>query len=104
MKKLVSASIAAFALFGMMSSAQADVKTYRIACAACHAYGAPGPKVGDKAAWKARIAKGMPTLVDHAIKGFSSKPGSVMPAKGGRADLTDAQVKSAVKYMVDASK
>ena len=99
MKKLVSASIAAVALFGTMSSAQADIKTYRVACAACHAYGAPGPKVGDKAAWKARIAKGNDVLYTHAIKGFKT-----MPAKGGRMDLTDAQVKAVVDYMVKESK
>ena len=100
MKKLVSASIAAAALFGMMPSAQADIKTYRTSCNACHGSGIAGaPKVGDKVAWKARIAQGMDTLNKHAIKGFKG-----MPAKGGRANLTDAQVKSAVKYMVDGSK
>jgi len=102
MKKLVSASIAVAALFGMMSSAQADIKTYRTACFACHGTGAAGaPKLGDKAAWKARIAQGMETLEMHAIKGM---PGTAMTAKGGRADLSDAKVKSAVKYMVDESK
>ena len=100
MKKLVSVSIATVALFGMMSSAQADIKTYRTACAACHAYGAPGPKVGDKAVWKARIAKGMDTLYTSAIKGTAKG----MPPKGGRMDLTDAQVKAVVDYMVNESK
>jgi cytochrome c5 len=100
MKKLVSVSIATVALFGMISSAQADIKTYRTACMACHATGAAGaPKLGDKAAWKARIAQGMDTLVMHATKGKGA-----MPPKGGRADLTDAQIKSTVEYMVGESK
>ena len=100
MKKLVSVSIATVALFGMMSSAQADIKTYRTACAACHMTGAAGaPKVGDKAAWKARIAAGMDTMVLNAIKGKGA-----MPPKGGRMNLTDAQIKSAVAYMVGESK
>ena len=100
MKKLASATIATIALFGMMSSAQADVRTYRTACMACHASGAAGaPKTGDKAAWKARIAAGMDTMVTNAIKGKGA-----MPPKGGRADLTDAQIKSVVKYMVAESK
>ena len=100
MIKLVSVSIAAVALFGMMSSAQADVRTYRTACMACHATGAAGaPKTGDKAAWTARIAQGMDMLVKHAIDGKGA-----MPPKGGRADLTDAQIKSAVEYMVAESK
>lgn len=100
MKKLVSVSIATVALFGMMSTAQADIKTYRTACAACHAYGAPGPKVGDKAAWKDRIAQGIDVLYTHAIKGTAKG----MPAKGGRMDLTDEQVKAVVDYMVSESK
>lgn len=99
MKKLVSVVVAAVALFGLASTAQADVKTYKMACAACHAFG-PGPKLGNKADWKARIAQGMPTLVKHAIKGTAKG----MPPKGGRMDLSDAQVTSAVKYMVDSSK
>ncbi|MDH5395095.1 MAG: c-type cytochrome [Gammaproteobacteria bacterium] len=100
MKKLVSVSIATIALFGMMASAQADVKLYRQACAACHMTGAAGaPKTGDKAAWQARIAQGMDTLVTNAIKGKGA-----MPPKGGRADLTDAQIKSIVAFMVGDSK
>jgi cytochrome c5 len=100
MKKLVSVSIAAVALFGLMSTAQADIKTYRSACMACHASGAAGaPKTGDKAAWKARIAAGMDTMVTNAIKGKGA-----MPPKGGRANLTDAQIKAVVAYMVDESK
>ena len=100
MKKLVSVSIAAVAMFGMMSTAQADFKTYRTACMACHATGAAGaPKTGDKAAWKARIAAGMDLLVKHAIEGKGA-----MPPKGGRPNLTDAQIKSVVKYMVAESK
>lgn len=100
MKKLVSASIATVALFGMMSSAQADFRTYQNACMACHASGVAGaPKTGDKAAWKARIAAGMDTMVTNAIKGKGA-----MPPKGGRANLTDAQIKSVVKYMVAESK
>ena len=100
MKKLVSVSIATVALFGLMSTAQADIRTYRTACAACHMSGAAGaPKTGDKAAWKARIAAGMDTLVTNAIKGKGA-----MPPKGGRPNLTDAQVKAVVAYMVGESK
>lgn len=100
MKKLVLAAFATVTLVGTMSAAQADIRTYRTACAACHAYGAPGPKVGDKVVWKDRIAKGMDTLYTNAIKGTDKG----MPAKGGRMDLTDAQVKAIVDYMVKESK
>ena len=99
MKKLVTVSIAA-ALFGMMSTAQADVATYRQACMACHATGAAGaPKVGDKAAWAPRIKQGMATLLKHAMNGKGA-----MPPKGGRADLSEAQIKSTIEYMVGQSK
>lgn len=100
MKKLVSATIATTALLGMMSTAQADFRTYRQACFACHGTGAAGaPKTGDKAAWKARIAAGMDTMVTNAIKGKGA-----MPAKGGRPNLSDEKIKAVVKYMVDESK
>lgn len=74
--------------------------TYQSACFACHGTGAAGaPKLGDKGAWKSRIAQGMDTLADHAINGFKG-----MPAKGGRGDLSDDAVKAVVKYMVSNSK
>lgn len=83
------------------ASSGADGKgTYTASCSACHATGAAGaPKLGDKGAWKNRIAQGNDTLFDHAISGFKG-----MPAKGGNASLSDDAVKAAVKYMVDGSK
>jgi cytochrome c5 len=73
-------------------------------CSACHGAGIAGaPKAGDKAAWAPRIAKGMPTLYDHAEKGFQGSAG-VMPAKGGRTDAPDDLVKQAVDYMVGMAK
>ena len=104
MKKTI-AMVSAFALFGAMGSVQADgQKTYQAACFACHGTGAAGaPKTGDKAGWKARIAQGNETLYEHAIKGFKGSKG-FMPAKGGRADLSDADVKAAVDHMVAQSK
>lgn len=101
MKKLVSVSIAAVVLSGMMSTVQADIGQYRKnGCIACHSTGAAGaPKVGDKAAWKARIAAGMDTLMKNATNGKGA-----MPPKGGRPNITDAELKSIVVYMVGESK
>ena len=77
---------------------------YDTACVVCHQTGVGGaPKVGDKAAWADRITQGEATLADHAIKGFQGKTG-MMPPKGGRADLSDEDVKAAVSYMVEANK
>ena len=61
------------------------------------------PKLGDKAAWAPRIAQGQPMLVSKSTKGFTGKKG-MMPAKGGNAKLTDAQVGNAVAYIVQQSK
>lgn len=87
------------------ANAAADGKgTYNKACVACHGAGVAGaPKIGDKAAWAARIAQGNETLYTHAIKGFQGKKG-FMPAKGGNASLADADVKAAVDHMVTQSK
>jgi len=69
----------------------------------CHAAGVAGaPKLGDKAAWSARIAQGTSVLYVHAINGFQGKVG-VMPPKGG-SPASDADVKAAVDYMVSAAK
>jgi len=107
MKKAIIAT--AVMAFGMAANVQAadlagGKATYDMACAACHGTGVAGsPKVGDKAAWKDRIAQGMKKMVDNANKGFQGKKG-FMPAKGGRADLSDAAVADAVAYMVEKSK
>ncbi len=77
---------------------------FQATCSACHGAGLAGaPKAGDKAAWGPRISKGMPTLYDHALKGFQGSAG-VMPAKGGRTDAPDDLVKQAVDYMVGMAK
>ncbi|MDE2051195.1 MAG: cytochrome c5 family protein, partial [Gammaproteobacteria bacterium] len=69
-------------------------------CSACHGAGVAGaPKAGDKAAWASHIAKGLPTLYDHALHGFTGSSGT-MPAKGGRTDVPDPMVEQAVNYMV----
>jgi cytochrome c5 len=79
-------------------------EAYTQACAACHGSGLAGaPKFGDKGAWAARIAQGMPTLYKHAIEGFQGKAG-FMPAKGGRADFSDKTITNAVDHLVAGSK
>lgn len=96
--------VLAGAVGSTVSSAQAadGAGTYNTACVGCHGSGAAGaPKTGDKAAWKARIAKGMPAMYSAGIKG---KPGTAMLPKGGNASLSDAAVKAAVDYMVAKSK
>lgn len=73
-------------------------KLYAASCKTCHETGLAGaPKLGDKAAWKDRIAQGSDTMYKHAIAGFKGKMG-IMPPKGG-STASDDEVKAAVDYM-----
>jgi cytochrome c5 len=72
---------------------------YKQACFACHGTGAAGaPKLGDKAAWAPRVKQGVPALVQSATKGKGA-----MPPKGG-TNATEADLRAAVEYMVNAAK
>ncbi|RMH38666.1 MAG: cytochrome c5 family protein [Gammaproteobacteria bacterium] len=65
-------------------------------CAGCHASGAAGaPKIGNKADWAPRVAKGKDTLVKHALQGFNA-----MPPKGLCMDCSDDEIKAAVSYLL----
>lgn len=68
---------------------------YNNACQACHMSGAAGAPQLVAAQWDDRLDKGKDTLVSHAINGFNA-----MPARGGRSDLSDEQVRASVEYML----
>ncbi len=73
---------------------------YNGSCMACHSTGAGGaPKMGDAAAWKARIAQGADTLHKHAIDGLNA-----MPPKGLCMTCSDDEVIAAVDFIVNNSK
>jgi len=76
--------------------------TYKSACSACHDAGVAGaPKLGDKAGWAPRLKQGTETLYKSALQG---KPGTAMMAKGGFANLPDADVKAVVDLMIARAK
>ena len=78
-------------------AASAD-ETYKSACGFCHDAGvANAPKLGDKEAWAPRIMQGKDALYKAALEG---KPGTAMTAKGGFANLSDAEVKAVVDLML----
>lgn len=80
-------------------AAGAGEALYKQTCAVCHAAGVAGaPKVGDKAAWAARLTLGVDGLTASAIKGKNA-----MPPKGG-SSASEADIKAAVEYMVAAVK
>ncbi len=73
---------------------------YIAACKACHEAGVAGaPKTGDKAAWTPRIATGTAAMLKTATNGKGA-----MPPRGGAADLSDAELKSAVEYLAGKAK
>lgn len=74
-------------------------EVYKSSCIACHGSGVAGaPKVGDAAAWKARIGAGYSTMLAHAIDGIGA-----MPAKGGNSELEEFEVARAVVLMANQS-
>ena len=76
-------------------------EVYNSACIACHMTGAGGaPLLGDTDAWETRVAQGKQLLIQRAVEGYMGEVG-IMPAKGGRLDLSDEEVENAVTYMLD---
>ena len=83
------------------ATAKADAvpALYTQLCQTCHAAGVAGaPKLGDKAAWAPRIAEGMDKIMAIVISGKGA-----MPPKGG-STASDAELRTVVTYMVNASK
>jgi len=80
-------------------AAGAGEALYKQACAVCHVAGVAGaPKLADKTAWAPRVGLGLEGLTASVIKGKGA-----MPPKGGSA-ASDADIKAAVQYMLDAVK
>lgn len=72
-------------------------EVFKAQCTACHTPGAAGaPKVGDAAAWGARIRTGFDALVTSALKGKGA-----MPAQSG-GDFNDVEIARAVAYMANS--
>ncbi|RQR31579.1 cytochrome c5 family protein [Burkholderia sp. Bp9142] len=80
-------------------AASAGKALYTQVCQACHAAGVLGaPKFGSKEDWAPRLKESMDTVYNYALHGKGA-----MPPKGG-ASASDADVKAAVDYMVNAAK
>lgn len=71
---------------------------YSKSCTYCHATGAAkAPKTNDATAWKPRLEKGMPTLINNAKNGIGA-----MPAKGMCTDCSDAEFQALIELMSKA--
>lgn len=67
-------------------------------CGKCHQSGERGaPKIGDRGAWIQRAKRGLDSVYASALKGHAG-----MPARGGMAELNDAEVKRAVEFMMNS--
>jgi cytochrome c5 len=74
-------------------------QVYTQVCKTCHEAGLAGaPKVGDAAAWSARLKQGETTLFAHSVDGIRA-----MPPKGGNPDLEPVEVQRAVVFMANKS-
>jgi cytochrome c5 len=97
----VAAATPAPAAAPAAATAKADAvpALYTQLCQTCHAAGVAGaPKLGDKAAWAPRIAEGMDKIMAIVINGKGA-----MPPKGG-STASEAELRTVVTYMVNASK
>ena len=73
-------------------------EVFKAQCTTCHTPGAAGaPKVGDAAAWAARISSGFDALVQSALKGKGA-----MPAQSG-GDFDDIEIARAAAYMANTA-
>ena len=74
---------------------RAGEQIVREQCAHCHETGKNGaPKIGDRSAWIPRLNTGLDNTVRSAINGHGG-----MPPRGGKANLSDAEIRSAIVYM-----
>jgi len=67
----------------------------RARCFMCHETGKGGaPRIGDREAWIPRLKPGLDVVVRSAINGHGG-----MPSRGGMSDLTDEELRSAIRQI-----
>ncbi len=94
---LLAGLAAAAAALPSYAADKSGADVVKAQCSHCHEKGtANAPKIGDKAAWAPRMSRGIDALVLLAIRGHGG-----MPPRGGKAELTDSELRSAVLYMFD---
>jgi len=106
MQRILRTALAAATLLWPILHAAAQDKAaakaiYDGSCSACHGTGLLGaPKLGDRAQWAVRGAKGG---IDGLVASATAGTAKGMPPKGGRVDLTSAQLRSVIEYMMGGS-
>ena len=78
--------------------AAAGEAVYKSKCSSCHDSGAgQAPRLSVREDWLTREPRGRAAMHESALKGI---PATAMAAKGGYAELTDAEVRDSVEYML----
>jgi cytochrome c5 len=89
--------VMALGVSGVAQAASGE-EVYKAKCSTCHDSGAgQAPRVTVRVDWTEREARGRNAMVESALKGI---PATAMGAKGGFAELSDAEVREAVDYML----
>lgn len=98
----LSLLIAATAMLPLPASAEVERSGEQVVqyqCVICHGPGTGGaPRIGDGKAWKSRAAGGVDRLVRSALDGLRG-----MPPNGGAAGLSEAELRAAIRYMLEKS-
>lgn len=85
---------------GTPATAATPAERYTQFCAMCHLPGVHGaPKVGRHEDWLPRLKPGLNMVYRNAVEGM---PNTAMLARGG-ADLSEAEVRAVVDYMLAAT-
>ncbi|MTW11298.1 hypothetical protein GM658_11905 [Pseudoduganella eburnea] len=102
--RLATALLAACGLLaaGASPAQTTGREVYEAVCIACHAAEnvmVSSPKLGEGKEWQQRMerAGGLDGLVRNAMQGVGA-----MPARGGKPELDAAQLKAAIRYMMQA--
>lgn len=75
---------------------RSEKEIYTAHCVACHSSGVAGaPKLGDKAAWEARLGQGESAMIASAMKGKGA-----MPPKGTCTDCSEDDMKRVIDYIL----
>jgi cytochrome c5 len=96
---LLLASLGAGA--ALADAPDAGKRTFDRVCSACHLNDlSEAPQLKQPAMWTARVAKGRDALYHSALNGFTGASGEEMPPRGGHPELSDAEVRAAVDFIV----
>ncbi len=96
MRDLTVAALLLVSVSAMPALAADGEAVYSSVCRKCHRTGIDdAPKTGDRAAWAPRVALGREALVKSVIDGKGA-----MDPRGGKAELTDEEIRAAVDYLL----